>query len=305
MNPIRRSRATSPTSPAVYSPRPKPTIKAAVFVVHGMGSQVEGYGKFDKNIADLRKTCGDVLLEDMNSGLEADEIAWIPIEWHSVVHGLSTVDARMHLVTLPTTPVFRQINNDMLADVLYFFSSFHGAKIMEIVAGVINSEYSKFKIENPEFDGPICILAHSLGGIITYDLLANQDVAVESPINREMKDATLNGNSNGSCRTHFEIAYPKLDFKPHMLVTLGSQVAAVMIMRGQSPEEYKLPPGILYRNVFHLYDPLAYRIEPLIDARYAEISPVLIQRPSSLTKGFNLAYYRSLSKLFSSYLPSI
>ncbi|KAJ3028096.1 UNVERIFIED_CONTAM: hypothetical protein HDU68_002481 [Siphonaria sp. JEL0065] len=300
MHAIRRtSRATSPTSP-IYSPKPKSTAKAAVFVVHGMGSQVEGYGRFAKNLSDLRKTSGEVLFEDLNGCLEADEVAWIPIEWHSVVHGLSSVDARMHLVTLPTTPVFRQINNDMLADVLYFFSSFHGAKIMEIVAGVINTQYAKFMQENPEFNGPICILAHSLGGIITYDLLVNQDIAVDVPDNKE-----ANGIGNGSCRTHFEISYPKLAFKPNMLVTLGSQVAAVMIMRGQSLDEYKLPEGILYRNVFHLYDPLAYRIEPLIDPRYAEISPVLIQRPSSVTKGFNLAYYRSLSKLFSSYLPSL
>ncbi|ORY50447.1 hypothetical protein BCR33DRAFT_713245 [Rhizoclosmatium globosum] len=216
----------------------------------------------------------------------------------------------MALVTLPTTPIFRQINNDMLADVLYFFSSFHGAKILELVAGVINDQYRKFMLENPEFIGPICILAHSLGGIITYDLLANQDIATDIPPTNQPKGKTplkLSTDSRPApfCRTHFEITYPKLCFKPSMLVTLGSQVAAVMIMRGQSPNEYKLPPGILYRNVFHLYDPLAYRIEPLHDARYAEISPILIQRPSSVSKGFSMAYYHSLAQLFSSYLPSL
>ncbi|KAJ3066217.1 hypothetical protein HDU98_010474 [Podochytrium sp. JEL0797] len=267
-------------------------------------------------MADLRKTCADVLREDIKAArFEPEEFAWIPIEWHSLVHNLPSVDARMQLVTLPTTPIFRQINNDKIADVLYFFSSFHGAQVVQTVAKVLNQQYAKFMRENPEFDGPVCILAHSLGGAITYDLLANQDIAVDFPDTESDGPESVTSNpskgkepaskSNASCRTHYEITYPKLNFKPDMLITLGAQVAAVMIMRGQSPSTYALPPDILYHNVFHLYDPLAYRIEPLIDSRYAEISPQLIQRPSSLTKGFNLAYYHSLSQLFTSYLPSL
>ncbi|KAJ3234868.1 hypothetical protein HDU81_001082 [Chytriomyces hyalinus] len=362
------------------------TPKALIFVVHGMGSQLENYGKFDQNLRDLRKTCAEVIQEDFTpvipvpqpiptvqlpfasprdrsretplspllaspfgsffgtdvvdqlqsppvdqtSTLElpshgitnGNDIAWVPIEWHSIIHSLDTVDSRMQLITLPTTPIFRQINNDMLADVLFYFSSFHGSKIMAIVADVLNKEHAQFKKKYPSFNGPVVILAHSLGGVISFDLFANQhkSSAQTEPKTKSDSDSmpgkgdTLDGktvttppDSDASpVKTHFEIEYPVVNFKPDLLITLGSQVSAVLIMRGQSIDTYKLPDGIMHRNIFHLYDPMAYRIEPLIDSRYAEISPVLIQRPSSLTKGlFNHAYYRSLSQLFSSYLPSL
>ncbi|KAJ3239696.1 hypothetical protein HDU78_002695 [Chytriomyces hyalinus] len=362
------------------------TPKALIFVVHGMGSQLENYGKFDQNLRDLRKTCAEVIQEDFSpvvptpqtiptvqlpfasprdrsretplspllaspfgsffgtdvvdqlhspqtdqaSTLEppshgitnGGDIAWVPIEWHSIIHSLDTVDSRMQLITLPTTPIFRQINNDMLADVLFYFSSFHGSKIMAIVAEVLNKEHAQFKKKYPSFNGPVVILAHSLGGVISFDLFANQhkSSAQTEPKTKSDSDSTpgkcdnLDGktvtsppNSDASpVKTHFEIEYPVVNFKPDLLITLGSQVSAVLIMRGQTFDTYRLPDGIMHRNIFHLYDPMAYRIEPLVDPRYAEISPVLIQRPSSLTKGlFNHAYYRSLSQLFSSYLPSL
>ncbi|KAI8610554.1 DDHD domain-containing protein [Chytriomyces sp. MP71] len=357
------------------------TPKALIFVVHGMGSQQDKYGTFDKNLDQLRATCAEVVSEDFGSeagfsylfnnsssgpsetpkspqhqstplsptspsfsifgtptnssfnvfnasaqpphppsyaGIASGEdIAWIPIEWHSIIHSLDSVDARMQLVTLPTTPVFRQINNDMLADVLYYFSAFHGGKIMAIVARVLNEQHAAFMDAYPDFDGPVVVLAHSLGGVISFDLFANQDNAraakAEAEAVEEEEGARLDASSARKAssstpppRTHFEIEYPVVNFTPNLLITLGSQVGAVLVMRGQTVDSYKLPSGILHRNIFHLYDPLAYRLEPLVDSRYAEISPVLLQRPTSLTKGlFNLAYYHSLSQLFSSYLPSL
>ncbi|KAJ3107440.1 S23-interacting protein [Phlyctochytrium planicorne] len=155
----------------------------------------------------------------------------------------------MRLISLPTTPVFRQvriiihnlglryqINNDILADVLFFFSCFHGPQVLQIVADVLNDTYAEFMKKNPNFNGVISILGHSLGGIISYDILANQHHATQERSQRKV--------------------------------------------------------------------PQAYRTEPLVDPRYAEISPVLLQRPSSTTRNFRLDYYRSLSRLFSSYIPS-
>ncbi|KAJ3355949.1 hypothetical protein HDU83_002234 [Entophlyctis luteolus] len=314
-SPGRESQASPPLQPLVHHHAAK---KAVVFVVHGMGSQLEGYGKFVQNLAQLRKTCADVLTEEFSAsphavGVSGEDIAFIPIEWHSLVHGLDSVDSRMNLVTLPTTPIFRQINNDMLADVLYFFSAFHGSKILKIVANVLNTEHQKFMAENPDFSGKICILAHSLGGVISYDLLANQDIATEI---FDEKTDTLGKSGDGQaervrCRTHYEICYPKLNFEPkhvNFLVTIGSQIGPVMIMRGQSPQTYSLPAHIVHRNVFHLYDPMAYRLEPLIDVRYADIAPQPIQRPSatssltaSATLAFTRVYYQALAAVLGTY----
>ncbi|KAJ3111636.1 hypothetical protein HDU96_005495 [Phlyctochytrium bullatum] len=272
-------------------------IQAVYYVVHGMGSQLEGVGRFAENLRNLRKTCAEVLVEEFGEAPPVSRMEWIPIEWHSIVHALETVDQRMRMISLPTTPVFRQINNDILADVLFFFSCFHGPKVLQIVANVLNKSHADFLEKYPGFKGDICIVGHSLGGIIMYDILANLHHAEEDPPGRTVPQE----------KTHYAISYPKLNFRPKFLFTLGSPLSAVLVMRGQSPTTYRMPDDIIYQNLFHLYDPLAYRTEPLVDPRYAEISPVLLQRPSSTTGNFNfrLDYYRSLSKLFASYMPSL
>ncbi|KAJ3191223.1 hypothetical protein HK101_007971 [Irineochytrium annulatum] len=230
-----------------------------------MGSQLEGVGKFRENLECLRATSAMVLDEEQEfTGTE--KIAWIPIEWHSILHAMETVDNRMRSISLP---------------------------ILAIVARLLNEQYDVFLTQHPNFRGNVALVGHSLGGIILYDLLANQTSAQSS---------SASHRSVPQVQTHYEIAYPSLNFTPDFLFTLGSPLSAVLVMRGQDPTTYK--PDIPYHNLFHLYDPLAYRTEPLIDERYAEISPVLVQRPSS-ARTFSMDYYVSLSKLFSSYLPEM
>jgi hypothetical protein len=97
--------------------------------------------------------------------------------------------------------------------------------------------------ENPSFSGIVSFVTHSLGSIITYDLLANQERA---------KDSSLPPYPNRS--THFEIVYPKLKVIPKFQFSLGSPLGAVLVMRGQSFAEYQLPATRFY-NLFNLYDP--------------------------------------------------
>ncbi|KAJ3270940.1 hypothetical protein HDU76_011102, partial [Blyttiomyces sp. JEL0837] len=284
---------TESNSEGSETDKPKREVDAVFYVVHGMGSQIEGIGRFKDNLFQLRKSCREVLAEEFADAEEMN-VEFIPIEWHSIVHSLDTVDKRMQMISLPTTPVFRQINNDILADVLFFFSCFHGPQVLEIVAGVLNKAHKEFLERNPNFKGIVSLLGHSLGGIVCYDILAHIDDPVE--------DSGLDAQSISSKRTvpqrktHYEITYPKLNFRPRFLFTMGSPLSAVMVMRGQSPLSYNLPDDIKYLNIFHLYDPLAYRTEPLIDERYQDISPVLLQRPSS-NRNSSMEYYRSLSRL--------
>ncbi|KAI8853794.1 hypothetical protein BC829DRAFT_258258 [Chytridium lagenaria] len=90
-------------------------------------------GRFPENLRNLRKSCAELLQEEFGETQGSlSRIEWIPIEWHSIVHALETVDQRMRIISLPTTPVFRQINNDILADVLFFFSCFHGPRFFRL-----------------------------------------------------------------------------------------------------------------------------------------------------------------------------
>ncbi|KAI9102050.1 hypothetical protein DFS34DRAFT_612627 [Phlyctochytrium arcticum] len=203
----------------------------------------------------------------------------------------------MKTITLPTCSILRTINNDILADVLYYFSSFHGQTILKIVAARLNDAYQSYMEAHPNFTGGVNLIGHSLGGVICYDLLANlQDSTPSRSRSREPSRDRVPPTAGA----HFRIKYPQLVFRPQALFALGSPVAAVLVMRGQDIHTYSPPEDILFHNLFHLYDPMSYRVEPLFDAKHAEVPPVLIQRPSARNSNFN--YYRDL---FTSYLPDL
>ncbi|EGF82464.1 hypothetical protein BATDEDRAFT_86649 [Batrachochytrium dendrobatidis JAM81] len=313
-------------------------IDHVCFVVHGMGQQWEGTGRFVEN-SSLRRTCEETALEEFID--KSLNVEWIGVEWHSVLHGLDTVDRRIKTITLPTCSILRQINNNILADVLYYFTSFHGQTLVDIVTKSLNAAHAAFMKKYPDFKGKVALVCHSLGGIITYDILAHQPGApwehwrqqqkqrshkYSAPVSKQTPDAhqlqdeskvlrsispandKIQKNSQYSSQvagshheTHFEIIYPRLDFTPALLFTLGSPLPAVLVMRGQSLHHYRISKKIKFLNIFHLYDPMAYRMEPLLDERYIEISPVLLERPSS-NRAFQLSYYQ---ELISAYLPDL
>jgi hypothetical protein len=242
----------------------------------------EGLGKFKQNLAQLRNTSQEVIAEDF---AELDDIQWEPIEWHSLLHQLESVDARIKKITLPTCSVLRMINNDFLADVLYYFTSFHGQKIVDMVAKSMNDSYSKFMNQYPDFKGKVAIYAHSLGGIISYDILANQS---RSTRKKKARPA------------HHNVDYPELKFQPEYLFAIGSPIAAVLVMRGQNFDDYKIMSGTRFFNIFHLYDPVAYRVEPLMGEKYECLNPILLQRPTSRNRP-TFSYYK---EQFASYMAS-
>jgi len=74
------------------------------------------------------------------------------------------------------------------------------------------------------------------------------------------------------------VEYPQLKFKPRCFFSFGSPTAMFLNVRGiqQLSGEYKLPTCDRMLNIFHPYDPLAYRFEPMIDPRFKSVEPVLI-----------------------------
>ena len=126
----------------------------------------EGLGKFQQNLDQLRRTSQEVISEDF----ELEMVHWEPIEWHSLLHQLESVDHRIKKITLPTCSVLRMINNDFLADVLYYFTSYHGQSIIDIVANSMNKSFTEFMKKYPNFKGKIAIFGHSLGMFNTWFL---------------------------------------------------------------------------------------------------------------------------------------
>lgn len=126
---------------------------------------------------------------------------------------------------------------------------------------------------------------------MSYDILANQDISLPNPNPAEFPQE----------RTHAALKYPKLDFEIDYLFAIGSPIAACLVQRGQSFPEYFPKGKTRFFNLFNIHDPIAYRIEPLIDPRYLEISPILLQRPSA-GKQYEFSYYK---QMMYAYLPDL
>ena len=68
----------------------------------------------------------------------------------------------------------------------------------------------------------------------------------------------------GTCQ--LLIKYPKIDFNVEHFFALGSPNPFFLTVRGidRLATDYKLPTCKGFFNIFHHYDPIAYRLEPLI-----------------------------------------
>jgi len=99
----------------------------------------------------------------------------------------------------------------------------------------------------------------------------------KQPISSETK-TKINNFLDNSNTGQFAMKYPQLKFEPKCFFSFGSPMPMFLNVRGiqSMSEEYKLPTCSRMLNIFHPYDPLAYRIEPLIDPRFKNIEPVQI-----------------------------
>lgn len=74
------------------------------------------------------------------------------------------------------------------------------------------------------------------------------------------------------------IAYPQLLFNPKKFFALGSPIGMFVTVRGIDTLglDFKLPTCEGFFNIFHPYDPVAYRIEALVNPELSGLRPVLI-----------------------------
>ncbi|KAF9998285.1 hypothetical protein BGZ80_003530 [Entomortierella chlamydospora] len=268
-----------------------------IFVVHGMGRQLEEFGNYERNVGYLVENIKTVLQSQFHE-LKTD-VHIIPIEWHAKLH--SMVDERMALASLRTVPKVRLVMNDYFADILYYFNNHFGSEIIQMIVDELNEAYSTFIAKHPDFNGKIAVYALSLGGVAMFDILTcmdddepelEEEQTVESVKDPDLEGTTsTQGESETSSQSEpakkkprfrkqdqpkFRAVIPKLKFRPDLFFTVGSPVGAVMVMRNLEWETFHPPDDIIHHNIFHPFDPLAYRIEPLIDPIFAAIPAVTL-----------------------------
>ena len=219
----------------------------------------------------------------------------MPIEWHEAFQektqrkgkGGSKRKPKLGDISLSTIPGLRAFANEAMLDVLYFMSPEYHQIMVQLVTHEMNIAVDRVHRFLPAFRGRISLLCHSLGSVIAWDILANQDGV--GGVDNSDDDASINLGFAADNDTLF-CSYPKLDFYVENCFFIGSPIAVFLMVQNKHnaiDEEYSLPGCDRVFNVFHPFDPAAYRLEPLINRRNVNIEPVVLP---TWTGGFRVQY---------------
>lgn len=94
------------------------------------------------------------------------------------------------------------------------------------------------------------------------------------------------------------VRYPQLEFSPTSLFALGSPIGVFLSARGvqQMGDNFQLPTCPKFFNIFHPFDPVAYRLEPLISPSMSTVKPVLVPHYKG-RKRMHLELKESISRM--------
>ncbi|KAK9533845.1 hypothetical protein VZT92_008938 [Zoarces viviparus] len=289
-----------------------PQTTHIVFVVHGIGQKMD-QGRIIKNTGMLRE--GVRKMEEKHFLEHNDEhVEFFPVEWRSKLSlDGDTVDS----ITPDKVRGLRDMLNSSAMDIMYYNSPLYRDEITKCLTQELNRLYTLFCSRNPEFEergGKVSIVSHSLGCVITYDIMTGWDPvrfcqqahhAVEDELDRrwmsyeekhvlEQLQLTRNRlqeleNQLLTLEASKHPARPALKFKVENFFCMGSPLAVFLALRGIRPgtschQDHILPTSICSRlfNVFHPTDPVAYRLEPLILKHYSNVAPVQIHWCSAI-----------------------
>ncbi|XP_033892043.3 phospholipase DDHD1-like isoform X1 [Acipenser ruthenus] len=282
-----------------------PQATHIVFVVHGIGQKMD-QGRIIKNTGMMRDAARK-MEEKHFSEYASEHVEFLPVEWRSKLFlDGDTVDS----ITPDKVRGLRDMLNSSAMDIMYYTSPLYRDEITKGLTLELNRLYSLFCSRNPDFEekgGKVSIVSHSLGCVITFDIMTGWDpVRMYQQVERDLKETDMRWLSYEERHLLEELhltkqrvreieeqlhrvenssatASPALKFKVENFFCMGSPLAVFLALRGIRPgnngsQDHFLPKSICRRllNIFHPTDPVAYRLEPLILKHYSNISPVQI-----------------------------
>uniref|UniRef100_A0A665WK85 Phospholipase DDHD1-like n=1 Tax=Echeneis naucrates TaxID=173247 RepID=A0A665WK85_ECHNA len=279
-----------------------PETTHIVFVVHGIGQKMD-QGRIIRNTSMMRDAARK-MEEKHFSDRSTEHVEFLPVEWRSklALDG-DTVDS----ITPDKVRGLRDMLNSSAMDIMYYTSPLYRDEITRGLTLELNRLYSLFCSRNPDFEknGKVSIVSHSLGCVITFDIMTGWDpIRFHHQELPDREETRLRWPSDEECHlqeqlrlTHLRdledqfqglqtsscVAVPALKFKVENFFCMGSPLAVFLALRGIRPgnngvQDHILPTTICKRlfNIFHPTDPVAYRLEPLILKHYSNIAPVQI-----------------------------
>lgn len=140
-------------------------------------------------------------------------------------------DPSLEDITVEGVAFARSLISDLALDVLLYQSAYR-EQIVEIVLWESNRIYKIFKERNPEFNGKVHIVGHSLGSAIMFDILCRQKEisSAVAPLRTPLRGRT-------SSTDQYEPSEPKdlaFDFEVEDFYCLGSPIGLFQMLKGRT-----------------------------------------------------------------------
>ncbi|XP_035999541.1 phospholipase DDHD2 isoform X2 [Fundulus heteroclitus] len=114
-------------------------------------------------------------------------------------------------------------------------------------------------------------------GLPEQQPLFHREPSITSAVDYEYFDVGIGQSNGGIAKGQVSIDYPQLAFYPQTFFAFGSPIGMFLTVRGlkRIDPNYSFPTCKSFYNVYHPYDPVAYRIEPMIVSD-VDLEPMLI-----------------------------
>lgn len=269
-----------------------------VLCIHGIG-QILGHKyesvNFVHSINVLRNTMKEVYQNDKNYQNLAypdnekedqnvksnNRIQILPISWRHKIDfhpqkscSSNDENGKPRLPSLAQISVdgvkpLRNVLGDVVLDILLYYEPKYITQITEVVTKELNRVYSLYMERNPNFKGKVHIMGHSLGSVISFDILSSQ------PNNRP-ENANIKKDLIFDVDDLFCVGSPVGMFK---LLGQTNIKPRSLVPDDYTPNEsndFAAPKCANLYNIFHPCDPIGYRMEPLINPEFSLFKPELV-----------------------------
>ncbi|XP_061610064.1 phospholipase DDHD1b isoform X2 [Phyllopteryx taeniolatus] len=231
-----------------------PETTHIVFVVHGIGQKMD-QGRIIRNTSMMRDAARK-MEEKHFPNRTTEHVEFLPVEWRSklALDG-DTVDT----ITPDKLRGLRDMLNSSAMDIMYYTSPLYRDEITRGLTLELNRLYSLFCSRNPDFEknGKVSIVSHSLGCVITFDIMTGWDPVrfhhLEVPDPEETK---ARWPSVEERQLQEQLRLTRLRLRDLEDQFQGLQTLSCVAV-----------PAMKFK---------AYRLEPLILKHYSNIAPVQI-----------------------------
>jgi hypothetical protein len=246
--------------PSANGDDPSVPAEHLLICVHGIGESLWSKKAFNRQpFGSGIDTFRSLIAEySIASGCNDSRIEVLHVTWFHILSE-SEYAKMIPRISLPTVPVLRQFANGAVSDVLFYLTDDHRRKVIDHVSERIVGLYTTFcqrqslLLKGKSLSPPkLSLMGHSLGSVICYDILSQGRLAHDISIDK--------------------------------FFLFGSPLGIFLTSRGES-ELLPLARCGAVMNVYQPTDPVAYRLEPLINEQMANTDAALV--PYHLTGGMS------------------